>query len=1231
MNTSCGVALYLVDTTSQLVCCFSATHLHCPQLKCCLCAVQPLGAVQSVENAIDARATAAAQLVEQTNNQPSCLSSVHAKDLEDHPGYLRQIKTLFEAALPGPGPQLLTQINQLKQHVFILLQKRFALCPDMRCAVQLSPAAGVCVGCGALCCPNCTSRCPKYGRAGHRMKAWCQPRCATQLDAAPAEGDTTAKEIGLTFYNPTTEGDVTGVAETASECCCKVLEDKSDTHTVALITMELLQSSDNNQNFMKVNGWLTAPGWQSCNCSEVLLDLLWQLRDEHAPAATIHRNVHRFNFRPIAPSVQARSEAKARSDKKARLDTFGATGTDTVTETRWELKAEEYLIDYERCFKEIARPQLIQQCNRIPGWRYDLRAIEEVLQRSFGRQLSRPIVLISCSMNPREKAALYAAMTPVERVVIREDMAILGKQEMVTLMSPEDNASMVLAMSKSSKKGFLNSLSVSSAAAFFAATPESKRPEFFAALSSAKQTAMMEAMTEAEREECTGQLSLSDKTRCYHCKVAARTTVGKQRQFWHCMADICSISCCNLCSEPQQLCPGCRGVGCDFALSSCQVASCRAIRAEQQTREADAQAATASLTKLVEMLDSQEDAVRASAFNALNNLPSDRLQKVKVKLESLFLCSTQEYKQKNRHLCTSLLKKLPGSRKLLSKVLKRAFDDIPEAFAKPLEIDSHGKHHVEKQALQLAEDQLQQEDCRVFEQLSELLVSELLSAPEQQRCRGAGESVWIACSDCKKWRRVAKLPSQLTKWKCSHNLKSGFNECIIPQELSDVDIDRELHLAKRQAADAAVPDGSGTTCADAVVRLWSVVSKLPSGTRVSAKSQSQLLDCVPKLGKLLRHPEIVLLPLHAVRNQQPKGSWTVHGAILMCLAQIYTLKGPLSQRATSGQQIQHRMLRILPLEILLQEIRFGLTADIAETAAECWQHLESNNRCAALSLCLTLCEDQSKIQIAKYLLRDVCQVLQGCLSLSLAKQTPQELERAVQLLFVFSQDKWAVGKLTELGLHHILCCADGKLRARLGSESKGGGWGATAKELAHRVKLDSKARVNTTQHPRPRINTTRHPRPHLLPKPPTAKRKLSATNTPKESNSKCDVCGLRCSYYACTCRVCGVVVHADCYCPSAEAGTVRGWQCERCREGLPGDTQCTLCGMASGAMKRVHSANNNLWAHVRCTAKARITHRTRLSLSCCCRWYRRACKHAMRSPSRCTAHVICQKNLIGRM
>ena len=55
-------------------------------------------------------------------------------------------------------------------------------------------------------------------------------------------------------------------------------------------------------------------------------------------------------------------------------------------------------------------------------------------------------------------------------------------------------------------------------------------------------------------------------------------------------------------------------------------------------------------------------------------------------------------------------------------------------------------------------------------------------------------SSWVSCDICEEWRRVAQEPT-LEKWCCSDNPDSKHNSCNVPQEMSNVAIDRELGLA----------------------------------------------------------------------------------------------------------------------------------------------------------------------------------------------------------------------------------------------------------------------------------------------------------------------------------------------------------------------------------------------------------------------------------------------------
>ena len=233
-------------------------------------------------------------------------------------------------------------------------------------------------------------------------------------------------------------------------------------------------------------------------------------------------------------------------------------------------------------------------------------------------------------------------------------------------------------------------------------------------------------------------------------------------------------------------------------------------------------------------------------------------------------------------------------------------------------MDSQGINHVEKQAQLLTAHQMQQDDCSVSEQLAERQVLQLLSAPwtvdeTQKRCSlpAKKKHSWVACDKCQKWRRVPKLPSK-SRWSCDDNLDEDYDDCNVPQELSNEAIDKELEAAQCSTTDdGVVPDGTGSTRADGAVRLWSCVCQLPIGSRVNSKSLSELLGCAQNLGKLLRDSQIVRLMLPSDGQKQSrrdsrnkfKGAWTVHGVAFMCLARVYTLKATLSQRASVEQQI----------------------------------------------------------------------------------------------------------------------------------------------------------------------------------------------------------------------------------------------------------------------------------------------------------------------------------------
>ena len=131
------------------------------------------------------------------------------------------------------------------------------------------------MGCGALCCPDCTSRCSKYasGRTGHKMHRWCEPRCTTHTNATlvnqqQADKDSSLSDVPVGHLREAVKTEVMA----SGDCKCAVLQDKCDIHTISLISVETLQTSDGNDRLIKVNGWLTAPAWQSCECSDVLFD-----------------------------------------------------------------------------------------------------------------------------------------------------------------------------------------------------------------------------------------------------------------------------------------------------------------------------------------------------------------------------------------------------------------------------------------------------------------------------------------------------------------------------------------------------------------------------------------------------------------------------------------------------------------------------------------------------------------------------------------------------------------------------------------------------------------------------------------------------------------------------------------------------------------------------------------------------------------------------------------------
>ena len=61
----------------------------------------------------------------------------------------------------------------------------------------------------------------------------------------------------------------------------------------------------------------------------------------------------------------------------------------------------------------------------------------------------------------------------------------------------------------------------------------------------------------------------------------------------------------------------------------------------------------------------------------------------------------------------------------------------------------------------------------------------------------ATDDGWVSCDNCLKWRRVAQVP-QIMKWYCSDNLDAKYNQCSIPQEMSDAAIDHELNIKGKE-------------------------------------------------------------------------------------------------------------------------------------------------------------------------------------------------------------------------------------------------------------------------------------------------------------------------------------------------------------------------------------------------------------------------------------------------
>ena len=275
-------------------------------------------------------------------------------------------------------------------------------------------------------------------------------------------------------------------------------------------------------------------------------------------------------------------------------------------------------------------------------------------------------------------------------------MSIADKQQMITLMSASDSATMFLAMDKIDKRALLSSTSVAEVTSFFLATPAVNRAAFFSSMTSAKQAAMLEAMTPAKRKELSTQVDLSVTSvadvRCAHCKVAKQTQAGSAREFWQCTAEGCSNYCCDSCCEIQQLCPACRGVGCLKAIAGCHAATCRIFRIQHQQKEAQIRTAKASAAELVEMLDSNEEAVRVTAYNRLSAFTVANLQKLKKQLAFLF---TNTPKVKTvRQPCAALLRRLPSKNSPALEEELQAFDDRQAKFTKSVNhMNSQGINH----------------------------------------------------------------------------------------------------------------------------------------------------------------------------------------------------------------------------------------------------------------------------------------------------------------------------------------------------------------------------------------------------------------------------------------------------------------------------------------------------------------------------------------------------------
>ena len=54
---------------------------------------------------------------------------------------------------------------------------------------------------------------------------------------------------------------------------------------------------------------------------------------------------------------------------------------------------------------------------------------------------------------------------------------------------------------------------------------------------------------------------------------------------------------------------------------------------------------------------------------------------------------------------------------------------------------------------------------------------------------------WVQCDDCQKWRRLPHhigSPQIGETWVCAQNNWDGYNNCTIPQEKTDEEIDSEI-------------------------------------------------------------------------------------------------------------------------------------------------------------------------------------------------------------------------------------------------------------------------------------------------------------------------------------------------------------------------------------------------------------------------------------------------------